>query len=78
MRSRAISPRITDSVEIFDPTRTFGPVLVGHQCERKQNGDAWYQESSSADNSRSCRWALTNCVTNGSDGLSMSAWIAPR
>ena len=78
IRSRAISPRITDSVNTFDPTRTVRPGIVSHECEREENGEAWHQESPAAASSRSWRWALTNWVTNGSAGSSMSASSAPR
>ena len=68
IRSWAISPRITDSVKTFDPTRTVGSAFVGHEREHEQDGECRHHESPSAASARIWRWALTNWVTNGSAG----------
>ena len=71
IRSRAISPRITDSVNTFDPTRTAGWASSATSASASRMSEAWHHESPAAASSRSWRWALTNWVTNGSAGSSI-------
>ncbi len=75
-----ISPRITDSVNTLDPTRTVwrGTLTSSREYQREKDGQARHQESPFAARSRSWRWALTNWVTNGSAGSSIRVRSAPR